>query len=149
MRPTEIPEGPNFLSDLDKADADLFTRFCGFVWVIRRQLVPLVLGVEAEIYNRHGISFTSLNHLDSIGLIQFGQMMGLSMKLPKRSFVAYYHGKPLALVLPRDNDLDIGTVTLTRTGEELLPLCRSKPVEGLWEYVKDHWKQYLPKPETE
>ena len=141
----------NFLSALDKAEADLFTELGGFVWMIERQPVPLVFAAEAKIYNNHMINFTSLNHLDSIGLIQFGQMMGLSMRIPKRSSVAYYYGRPFALDLPRDTDnqLDIGTVTLTRTGRELLPLCSSKPVEGFLEYVKDHWKEYWPKEKTE
>ena len=141
----------NFLSDLDKDEADLFTRLCGFVWVIEGQLVPLIFGSEAKIYNRHEIDFISLSHLDSIGLIQFGQMMGLSMKLPKRAPVAYYYGRTFTLNMPRDgdNDLSIGTVTLTRTGKELAPICRSKPVEGFWEYVKDQWKEYLPKSEME
>ena len=140
----------NLLSGLDKAEADLFTRLCGFVWVIGGQRMPLVFGHEAKIYNRHRINFTSLSHLDSIGLIQFGQMMGLGMSLPTRSSVAYYYGRPLTLVLPQgDESLSVGTVMLTRTGQELLPLCSSKPVKGFWEYVKEQWKQYLPKSETE
>ena len=140
----------NFLSDLDKAEADLFTKLCGFVWVIERTLVPLVFSAEEKIYNRHGVNFGSLQHLDSIGLIQFGQMMGLSMRVPKRSFVAYYYGRPFALDLPRDdgNDFAVGTVTLTRTGTELFSLGSSRPVEGFWEYVKNQWKEYLPRSET-
>ena len=139
----------NLLSGLDKAEAELFTRLCGFVWVIERQLTPLVLSNEAKIYNRHGINFASLSHLDSIGLIQFGQMMGLGISLPKRSSVAYYYGRPLALVLPRHDDtISVGTVMLTRTGKELVPLCNSRPVKGFWEYVKEQWKEYLPKSET-
>ena len=40
--------------------------------------------------------------------------------------LAYYYGRPLALDLSRrdgNNSLDIGTVTLTRIGKELLRLC--------------------------
>ena len=60
----------NFLSDLDKADAELFAKLCGFGWMMGR-VVPLVFDVQAEIYNKHGINFNSLSHLESIGLIQF------------------------------------------------------------------------------
>ena len=139
----------NFLSDLDRAEADLFTKLCGFVWVIG-DLTPLVFHDSAGIYNRHGINFKSLEHLDSIGLIQFGKMMGLSAMIPKRFPVAYY-GRPLTLEMAQDagNDLSIGTVTLTRTGRELALICGSKPVEGFWEYVNEQWKEYLPKSETE
>ena len=40
----------NFLSDLDKAEADLFTKLCGFVWMIGR-LRLLVFDAAAGIYN--------------------------------------------------------------------------------------------------
>ena len=138
----------NFLTDLDRAEATLFTKLCGFVWMIG-DIVPLVFHDSAEIYNRHGINFGSLDHLDSIGLVQFGKMMSFSAKIPKRFPVAYY-GRRLTLEMPNDadNSLPIGTVTLTRTGRELAPLCGSQPVGGFWEYVRDQWKEYLPKAGT-
>ena len=139
----------NFLSGLDKNDALLFTSFCGFVWICG-DFVPLVFDSEAEIYSRKGISFEALSHLDSIGLVQFNNLAGFKLlKLPK-SIVLHYHGRPLHLNLPKDadNELDIGRVMLTRIGQELAPICRSKPVRGFWEYVKDQWKNYLPMPVT-
>ena len=140
----------NFLSDLDKTEAELFTKLCGFGWQIG-DIVPLVFDVQAEIYNRYGINFNALIHLESIGLVQFNNLTGFRrLKLPK-SIVLHYYGKPLHLNLPKDanNELDIGTVLLTRIGKELAPICGSKPVEGFWEYVRDKWKNYLPKPVTE
>ena len=139
----------NFLSDLDKTDADLFTKLCGFVWVLG-DFVPLVFDDSAEIYNRYGINFDTLNHLDSIGLVQFGAVSIVAKPLKKRFTVAYY-GRSLALNMPQDtdNNLDVGKARLTRIGQELAPICRSKPVEGFWEYVKEQWSQYLPKPEKE
>ena len=138
----------NFLSGLDKGEAALFTRFCGFVWMIEN-LVPLVFDVEAEIYNKHGISFVALQHLESIGLVKFGPVSGfVQHNFPKR-FTVNYYGRPLNLEMSKDagNSLKIGKTLLTRTGNELVPICGSKPVEGFLEYVKDQWKQYLPKSE--
>ena len=115
------------------------------------ELRPLVFDETAEIYNRHGIKFANLIHLESIGLIQFDSFAGFKqIRLPK-SIVLHYYGRPLHLNLPNDadNKLDIGKALLTRIGKELAPICGSKPVEGFWEYVKDQWKQYLPKPKTE
>ena len=137
----------NFLSDLDKSEADLFTKLCGFVWNIGA-LKPLVFDPESEIYNRHGINFNSLIHLDSIGLIQFnGTTSFLTTNLQKR-FVLFYYGRQLDLEMSKDtgNNLSIGKTLLTRIGQELAVISGSKPVEGFWEYVKDQWKQYLPKP---
>ena len=140
----------NFLSDLDKTEAEQFTKLCGYGWQIG-VIVPLVFDVDAEIYNKHGINFNTVSHLESIGLVQFNSLTGLvRQKLPKR-FDVFYYGRKFTLEMPHDadNTLEIGKVRLTRIGQELESICGSKPVEGFWEYVKDKWKKYLPKSETE
>lgn len=140
----------NFLSDLDKADAELFAKLCGFGWMIRN-VVPLVFDVEAEIYNKHGINFSVLIHLESIGLIQFDDFAGFAKLDFPKTFSVFYYGKRLTLEMPSDNgnELGIGKVLLTKIGQELAPICGSKSVEGFRDYVMDKWKQYLPKPESE
>ncbi len=132
----------NFLSDLDKIDAELFSKLCGFGWAIGN-VVPLVFDVQADIYNRNGISFNSLSHLESIGLIQFNNIAGFTrLKLPKK-FVVHYYGRPLSLEMAKDadNNLELGNALLTKTGAGLAPICGSRPVDGFWEYVQDKWKQ--------
>ena len=138
----------NFLSDLDKAEAELFTKLCGFIWVVG-SLEPLVFDMKAEIYGRHGINFESLTHLNSIGLIQLQPLGFKKVNFPKKFSLVYY-GRPLTLKMPKDtgNELKMGIVMLTSIGRELASICGSKPVEGFWEYVKEQWKQYLPKVET-
>ena len=136
----------NFLSDLDKAEAELFSKLCGFGWQIGN-IVPLVFDVQAEIYNKHGINFTTLSHLESIGLVQFdGVTDFINQELPKR-FTVLYYDRALTLELPLDagNTFQIGKVLLTRIGQELAPICGSRPVDGFWEYVRDRWKKYSPK----
>ena len=116
----------NLLSDLEKADATLFEKLCGFAWVVE-DLVPLVFESGHEIYARNGVSFESLEHLDSIGLIQFGKMMGLSAVIPQR-FSVSYHGRHLTLNMPKegDNGLPIGVATFTRSGQELVRIAESR-----------------------
>lgn len=136
----------NLVSGLDKNEADLFTKLCGFCWVIGN-VVPLVFDDQADIYNRNGINFNTLSHLASIGLIQRGGLTGFrKLGLPKR-FPVYYYSEPLLLEMSEDtnNELSIGKALLTKIGEELAPICGSKPVEGFYEYVKEQWKQYLPR----
>ncbi len=138
----------HFLSDLDKADAQLFLKFCGFGWMIGT-VVPLIFDVEADIYNSHGINFGSLSHLESIGLVQFNDLTGMVLRNLPKELTLHYYGEPLLLELPKDtaNELGIGKVLLTRVGQELAPICGSAPVEGFREFVMDKWEQYLPKPE--
>lgn len=142
----------NLLADLDKEDAVLFVQLCGFGWMVGN-VVPLIFDVQASIYNDLGINFNTLSHLESLGLIQFSHLSGFRrLRMPKFVTVLYY-GQPVTLSLPNDadNDLELGNVLLTRAGQQLAHVCRSKPVDGFFQYVKEMWiaKSLLPKPETE
>jgi hypothetical protein len=138
----------NLLSDIDKTDAECFSRLCGFAWMVG-DLKPLVFDPNGEIYQKNGIDFTILIHLESIGLIQFSGISNFTrVGLPKTMSVFYY-GRPLVLQLPKDSDNNLGTgkTLLTKAGKELAAICGSKPVEGFWEYVAEKWAEYLPKTE--
>jgi hypothetical protein len=127
----------NLLADLDKSDAELFTRLCGFCWTIGDGFVPLVFDVQNEIYERHDINFESLSHLESLGLIQFDALSVFSLlRLPKVLDV-FYFGQPLKLTLPKeaDNELGVGNVLLTKAGRELAPVCGSHPIKGFFDFV--------------
>ena len=51
----------NLLADLNKGDAELFTRMCGFGWMIGN-VVPLIFDVQGDLYNRNGMNFSTLSH---------------------------------------------------------------------------------------
>jgi len=142
----------NLLADLDKDDAILFTKLCGFGWMIGN-VVPLIFDVQAQIYEDAGINFGSLSHLESLGLIQFNHLSGFKrLRVPKTPTVFYY-GQPVELTLPKDsdNEIELGHVLLTRAGQQLAPVCGSKSVDGFFEYVKERWatKSLIAKAETE
>jgi hypothetical protein len=133
----------NFLSSLDKTDAWLFTQLCALGWTIDKELVPLVYDTFAEVYLKHGIGFNTLSHLASIGLIQFHNLDGfLRLWLPKLTTVSYYD-QSVQLTFGEDanNRMDIGKVMLTRVGQELAPICGSKPDQAFFDYIVSHWKQ--------
>lgn len=142
----------NLLADLDKSDAELFTRLCGFCWIFG-DFLPFVFDSHDEFYNRHGIDFRALTHLDSLGFVQFNNVTGFRrFKLPKKVTVLYY-GRPGEITFPKDADnvLDLGKVYLTRAGQELAPVCGSKPVDGFFDFVYDRWagESLVPTRETE
>ncbi len=142
----------NLLADLDKSDAELFIRLRSFGWMIG-DIVPLVYDFQDEIYNRHGINFSSLAHLESLGFVQISQISEFQRsKLPKKVTVSYY-GRPVELTFPTDadNELDLGKVLLTRAGQELAPVCGSKPVNGFFDFVYNKWasQSLVSKRETE
>lgn len=132
----------NFLSSLDKRDAEIFARLCTFKIEIS-DVVPMIYDLENEIYTRQKINFNSLSHLESIGLIQFDGMTSFGrMKLPEKITVRYY-GETADLEFPgeADNSMNLGMVLLTQIGQELAPICGSSPDSQFLQYLRDKWKQ--------
>lgn len=130
----------NLLGSLDKADAFLFQTLCGFGWFLGN-VVPIVYEVEDEIYTKHGINFNALKHLDEIGLLSFESLSGYGrVHLSKKIRIAYY-GKPIDIEFEKENDnrLEIGHVLLSKTGQELAPICGSKPIPEFFDYVIEKW----------
>jgi hypothetical protein len=142
----------NLLTSLDKSDAHLFTKLCTFGWVIE-EVSPLVYDVRDEVYNKYGITFASLEHLDSIGLVQFESLGGYSLlRLPKK-LTAFYYEQPTSIEFQKesDNEMDIGCVRLTKVGQELAPICGAVPDGEFHDYVLKKWTEmgYIKKESTE
>jgi len=137
----------NFLSDLDKRDAEQFLALCRFGWHFGT-FTPLIFDVQDDIYKKCGVNFGTLTHLDSIGLIQYNSLSGfVRIGQPDTSnFAVLYYGKPLELTIAtkKEKQLDIGHVLLTSVGMELATVCIAQSVPEFYEYVKDKWKSYLP-----
>lgn len=137
----------NFLGSLDKADAKLFTTLCRFGWMLG-EVVPLVYDPQSRTYTDQGIDFSSLTHLDDIGLINFQTIGGFKrMGFPQRITVFYY-GTPLAIEFssPENNALETGQVLLTKTGLQLAPICGSKPISEFFDYIVEKWAEKNLKP---
>ena len=128
----------DFISTMDKADADLFTKFCQFVWMIG-DATPLIFDEQADVYNKQGINFGTLKHLDSIGLISFESTTGYRrFGLPKRA-VIFYFGLPTLAEFAKDNDneIQVGKVILTQAGRELVSICGASRNQEFYEYTVD------------
>jgi Protein of unknown function (DUF2806) len=132
----------NFLASLDKMDAILFTKLCTFVWTIDNEPRVLVFDHDSELYKRYDITFDSLNHLDSIGLIQFSALYKYGLRELQRKLIVFYHGQEIPLELENDlgNTIDTGHVMLTKIGQELVPICGSAPDDEFRDYVLTKWK---------
>lgn len=136
----------NFLSDLDKSDAEKFTSLCAF-GLQMGDVVPLVFNAEDEIYLKNGVSFATLSHLDSIGLVQFNNVTGFRLLGLPRRFSFFYGAGFIPMVMPKEekNELEVGHALLTKMGQELAPLCGSKPVDGFIDYIRQKWSIFTPK----
>jgi len=127
----------NSLGSLDKRDAQLFTNLCSFGFVIFEELTPLIYDEQSSIYNDQQIDFNTLTHLDSIGLIRFEPLTGISKTKLSQHIDIYYHGTAFKAEFknPENNNMEIGKAILSSTGKELTKICDSKPIDGFLDYV--------------
>ena len=130
------------ISTLDKSDAHLFTKLCTYA-ITGADVFPLVLDHNADIYKKNGINFASLNHLDSLGLIKFNNLQNFMLQDLPQKIVLLYFGIPVSFALKAEskNNWEIGHVMLTKTGQQLAPICGAKMDLGFLEYMIEHYKK--------
>lgn len=100
------------------------------------------------MYADVGINFTTLTHLDDIGLITFNSLSSFKrLKLPQRVPILYYNTLLwLSMKKEQDNELELGKALLTKTGQQLAPICGSESVPGFADYLVKKWGEagYAP-----
>ncbi len=130
----------NFLGSLDKSDATLFASLCGFGWFLG-DVVPLIYNLESDIYKENNITFTVLKHFDDIGLLSFEALTGFKKIGFLKNVRVFYYGIPINIEFKNKdrNELEIGHVLLSKTGQELAQICGPKPVPGFLDFVIQSW----------
>lgn len=131
----------NLLGSLDKTDAHLFTNLCGFGWLIGKEVIPLIYDEKVSFFNDRGINFSTLIHLDDIGLINFNSFTGFKQMGFLKKAVFHYYGSPLTVEFKNtdENEMETGKARLTKTGLQLASICESKPVDGFLDYIIERW----------
>lgn len=126
----------DFVGSMDKKDAELFSKFCQFTWTFKEP-TPLIFDTDHEIYTGAGIDFSSLKHLDTIGLISFEFTSGYRIQQFRKRTVVHYFGRPTIIEFPadHDNDLQIGKALFTQAGKELVNICGAQQNEGFYQYA--------------
>jgi len=123
----------------------LFKNLCSFGWFVPGLgVVPLVYDVLNldKIYGDAGVYFMSLKHVDEFGLLSFRDFTGFeTTKLPQK-ITLFYYGLPVEITFPKpqENSLSLGHILLSKTGQELAPVCGSARRPGFRDYVIAKWK---------
>lgn len=130
-----------FLSTIDKNDAKLITHLCQFCWSIG-ELTPIILDVQHAIYNKQGINFDSLRHLNEIGILAyqtvgFKKIIDFKEEIDKHELRISYFGQRVNLSLGKTNQLRCGLCLLTKTGQEIAPICGAKNNEEFFQFFLD------------
>ena len=128
------------LSEIDKADADLFARLCDFNWIIDGDYTPLIFDYDEDVYNSHGVDLDGLHHLSSIGLINFDPITRFGLGSFPEQYEVAYHDQRFWLEAPK---LNVGHALLTRVGHQLATICSASPITGFVEYVGTEWVNHF------
>ncbi|MEW6715098.1 MAG: DUF2806 domain-containing protein [Nitrospirota bacterium] len=129
------------VSELEIRDAMLFTNLAKFNFLIGLPTI-VIFDCQNDIYNKYGITFNTLKHLDTLGLISFESISGYGrQKLPQDFTISYFH-IPIKIRMQneKDNTLPIGQVLLTQSGQELVQICGSTPEREIIDYSIEQWK---------
>ena len=129
----------NFIGSLDARDAIAFTKLCGFGWFISG-VRPLIYNCQDPVYTDFGVTFDSLTHLDSIGLIAFNGVTSYTLLHLPKSGIIHFYGQGYLLEFPSDDySFQTGAVMLTQAGQQLAPICGASPAPGCADYVVKKW----------
>lgn len=142
------------VSNLEKRDAELFTKLGGFGFNILGRISVLIYfnpasnydyySPELAIYKNNKIRSDKLFHLEAIGVIQVSQSESYTLgELPICLEVYYYKTRINVELNPNPNnygEIDVGNVALTKSGEELAAICSSQEIDGYLEFVLEKWK---------
>lgn len=82
---------------LDKVYAELFTKADSFVWVIYQQFVLFIYDVQELFYNKAGLNYTSLSHLNKLGVINFINVTDFAFTDKLKIKLTQYFETPISL----------------------------------------------------
>lgn len=86
----------NFLSSLDRRDAELITSLGTTVWNREYNPLPLIFDFDNEALEKIGLNYAAIRHLESIGVITVGQLH-FSVQFGQNEGALFYFGKPVTL----------------------------------------------------
>lgn len=104
-----------FVSTLSKDEADLFVKLCRFYCDNVRQV--FIINLEDDIYKSNGITFDSIHHLESIGLISFSALSNYVIRTVQKQVTVNYGNTRFTLIAKLETSetaVEIGHVLLNR-----------------------------------
>jgi Protein of unknown function (DUF2806) len=133
----------DFISKLEKKEAEAFVSLCTFIWKFGEASAVLIYNPYDEIYVEKGINFHRCVNLDSIGLIRFDTLTGYKITSQPKYLEVTYFGEPIVIEFKADgsNDFATGKVLLTELGIELLSICESPKSAAFRDYCLQKWAE--------
>jgi Protein of unknown function (DUF2806) len=134
------------LSNLEKHEAELFTQLCTFTVHGSVQRLPLVFDYVHQMYASRAITFRSLSHLDSIGLIRFHSASDLTVAQAQRgeTMKINYFDEEFRFYLDpapahRGTRIPMGKVEFTDSGAQLSMIAGAERENGFIPFLAEKW----------
>jgi uncharacterized repeat protein (TIGR03899 family) len=122
-------------------DAQVFTAFCTCVWLDENgDPRALVFERTSGALGATGREVSSLLHLDSLGLVRYDPIAGLSLRSEETPAAFRFTYRTIRHILRGPDRLPLGSVILTPVGEELHRVTDAKADEGYRQSVLGHWR---------
>ena len=135
----------DFVAAMDRSDADLFSRACSFSATSLAEL--LIFDTKDALLIQEHLSWADLAHLDTIGLIQLGDLTGFArLGVPETFLLSVADNALQITVKPKDGQMqiDVGKALFTRIGNELRRFVQIVPPDGFYDYCVKYWtKEYV------
>ena len=137
------------MASLDTDDASLFTNFCQFCWFSQFSgfngiVRPLIYDYKDNVYVENGINFSTLLHLDSLGLVSFDHLSVYTQQGLQQTVQLYYFGNKVSVELNEKEDsgfkMNLGSVILTQAGIQLALICGAKSNQKFYDFVISDWE---------
>jgi len=124
----------NIVSSLENADATAFNELTRFSWQVGQFQLPLLFELRDAIYKSNKISFATIEHLATIGLINFDNVGGYVLEDISKHTAVGYKGQLALLTFRQEqhNTLSIGSTRFTNPGSELARICDTPAVDGFF-----------------
>lgn len=137
----------NIISNIDKEDAETFTRFCQFVWHVdesKNNAIPILFNLNKnETFNEQGIYYQDLIELESIGLITLSGTETFAITNQPKKIELNYFDKLIQFKFEdeHDNSLPVGACLLTKPGIELFNICEANSNVKYLEHIIDYYRE--------
>ncbi|HVA96668.1 MAG TPA: DUF2806 domain-containing protein [Candidatus Acidoferrales bacterium] len=133
----------SILANMRKDDAELFSKLCSYTLIIAgEKKVSLIFGDGSfAAYNQKAFSFEDLQLLESLGLIHFNDITNFKVMSISSKQMPFICGKDSYLLVTQEEkvDINVGSVMLTREGQELFKVITTETSPNLIEIVKKNW----------
>ncbi len=113
---------------MEKKDVELYMKLLSYIWIIDSTIHIIIKDTENDIFKKRGIYFSSLIHLEDIGLIKFDNLAGFGITKVHKQLVLDYFGKIITIEFDKEenNEFPLGRILFTQAGRELLKIIDFK-----------------------